>query len=122
MASRLGSKTKVVLDSLPGNSRMPPALQLVYTMLVFIAESSGLRILMAAPYRELEPINLTLLKSEVAAAWADVSSTLRGFHELANVLIVLDEVLCALSRDIESGQTIQSLNRGLPSSDWPFDR
>ena len=36
----------------------------------------------------------TLLKSAVAAAWADVSHALSGFYELANILIVLDEVLC----------------------------
>ena len=50
--------------------------------------------LMAAPNRELEPLNLRFLKSEVAAAWADVSHALRGFQELADILIVLDEVLC----------------------------
>ena len=50
--------------------------------------------LMAAPNPELEPTNLILLKSEVEAAWADVSHALRGFYELADILIVLDEVLC----------------------------
>ena len=30
---------------------------------------------------------------EVAAAWADISHALRGFYELADVLIVLDKVL-----------------------------
>ena len=49
---------------------------------------------MAAPNRELEPVNLRLLKSEMAAAWADVSHALKGFYELADILIVLDEVLC----------------------------
>ena len=42
---------------------------------------------------ELEPTNLRLLRSELAAAWADVSHALRGFYELADILIVLDEVL-----------------------------
>ena len=32
-------------------------------------------------------------KSELAAAWADVSHALRGFYELADILIVLDEIL-----------------------------
>ena len=36
---------------------------------------------------------LGLLKSELAAAWADVSDALRGFYEMADILIVLDEVL-----------------------------
>ena len=49
---------------------------------------------MAAPNRELEPTNFRLRKSELAAAWADVSShALRGFYEIADILIVLDEVL-----------------------------
>ena len=45
---------------------------------------NGWRMLMAAPNRELELVNLRLLKSEVAAAWADVSHALRGFYELAD--------------------------------------
>ena len=48
---------------------------------------------MAAPNRELEPTSLRLRKSELAAAWADVSHALRGLYELADILIVLDEVL-----------------------------
>ena len=48
---------------------------------------------MAAPDPELEPTNLRLLKSELAAAWADVSHALRGFYELADILILLDELL-----------------------------
>ena len=72
---------------------MPPALQFVYAILVLIAEGNAWRILMAAPNRELEPTNLRLRKSELAAAWADVSHALRGFYELADILIVLDEVL-----------------------------
>ena len=36
---------------------------------------------------------MRLLKSELAAPWADVSHALRGFYELADILIVLDEVL-----------------------------
>ena len=63
-------------------------------MLILIAEGNAWRILIAAPNRKLEPTNLRLLKSELAAAWADVSHALRGFYELADILIVLDEVLC----------------------------
>ena len=48
---------------------MPPALPFVYAMLALKAEGSGLRMLMAAPNRELEPKDLRLLRSEVAAAW-----------------------------------------------------
>ena len=49
---------------------------------------------MAAPNRDLEPTNLRFLKSEVAAAWADITHILRGFYKIADILIVLDEVLC----------------------------
>ena len=88
---RLGPKTKVVFTSSPGYASMPPALQFVYAELVLIVEVSGLRTLLAAPNQELEPKNL---KSEVAAAWADISHALRGLYELAHILVVLDEVLC----------------------------
>ena len=71
---------------------MPLVLQFVYAMLT--AKGNRWRTLMAAPKRELEPVNLRLLKSEVATAWADVFHALNGFYELADILIVLDEVLC----------------------------
>ena len=93
VSSRFGPKTKVVLTTSPGYASMPPALQFVYVILILIAEGNAWRILMAAPNRELEPTNLRLRKSELAAAWADVSHALRGFYELADILIVLDEVL-----------------------------
>ena len=41
IASRLGSKTKVVFASSPGYAGMPPALQFVYAMLILIAEGNG---------------------------------------------------------------------------------
>ena len=93
VASRFGSKTKVAFTTSPGYASMPPALQFMYAILILIAEGNGWRILMAAPNRELEPTNLRLRRSELAAAWANVSHALRGFHELADILNVLDEVL-----------------------------
>ena len=93
VTSRFGSRTKVAFTTSPGYSSMPPALQFVYAILVLIAEGNGWRVLMAAPNRELELTNLRLRRSELAAAWADVSHALRGFYELADILIVLDEVL-----------------------------
>ena len=93
VVSRFGSKTKVVFTTSPGYANMPPALQFVYAVLILLAEGNEWRILMAAPNRELEPSNLRLRKSELAAAWADISHALRGFYGLADILIVLDEVL-----------------------------
>ena len=93
VVSRFGSKTKVVFITSPGYANMPPALQFVYAVLILIAEGNEWRILMATPNRELEPSNLRLRKSELAAAWADISHALRGFYGLADILIVLDEVL-----------------------------
>ena len=121
VAARLKSKTKVVFTSSPGYSSMPPALQLVNAILVLIAQSSGLRMLMAVPNRELEPANLRLLKSERAAAWAEVSRILRGFYEPASILIVLDEVLC---QEISNLVTLLKLNqkKKMTVLDWPHDR
>ena len=93
VSSRFRLETKVVFIRSPGYASMPPALQFVYAILILIAERNAWRILMAAPNWELEPANLRLRKSEMAAAWADVSHALRGFYELADILIVLDEVL-----------------------------
>ena len=93
VVSRFGSRTRVTFTTSPGYASMPPALQFVYAMLILIAEGNASRVLIAAPNRELEPTNLRLLKSELAAAWADVSHALRGFYELADILIVLVEVL-----------------------------
>ena len=93
VTSQFGSKTRVVFTTSPGYASMLPALQFVYAVLILIAEGNAWRILIAAPNRELEPTNLRLHKSELAAAWADVSHALRGFYELAVILIVLDEVL-----------------------------
>ena len=73
VSSRFGPKTKVVFTTSPGYASMPPALQFVYAILVLLAEGNASRILMAALNRELEPTNLRLRKSELAAAWADVS-------------------------------------------------
>ena len=94
VASRFGPNTRVVFTTSPGYASMPPALQFVYAMLILIAEGNAWRILMAAPNRELKTINLRLLKSKLAEAWADAAHALRGFYDLADILIVLDEVLC----------------------------
>ena len=84
---------KVAFTTSPGYASMPPALQFVYANLILIAEGNAWRILMAAPNRELEPTNFRLQKSQLAESWADVSRALRGVYELADILIVLDEVL-----------------------------
>ena len=70
VASRFGPKMRVVFTSSPGYASMPPALQFVYAILILIAEGNAWRLLMAAPNRELEPVNLRLLK--------DVSETSCG--------------------------------------------
>ena len=110
VSSRFGPKTKVVFTTSPGYEGMPPALQFVYAILILIAEGNAKRILMAAPNRELESTNLRLRKSELAAAWAEVSHALRGFYEVADNFIVVDEVLLLeisnLSRRLKFSPTI----------------
>ena len=76
VSSRVGPKTRVVFTTSPGYASMHPALQFVYGILILMAEGNEWRILMAAPNRELEPTNLRIWKSELAAAWADVSHAL----------------------------------------------
>ena len=68
VASRFGPKTRGAFTTSPGYASMPPALQFEYAMLILIAGGNAWRVLMAAPNRELEPTNLMLLKSELAAA------------------------------------------------------
>ena len=104
VATLLGSKRKGAFTSSPGYSSMQSALQFVHAVLVLIAEGSGLPMLMAAENRELEPMNLRLLKPEVAPSWADVSHALRGFYDLASILILLDE-RSAVSGGFESVET-----------------
>ena len=93
VVSRFGPRTRVAFTTSPGYASMPPALQFVHAMLILIAEGNAWRILIAAPNCELEPTKLRLLMSELAASWADLSHALRGFHKLADILMVLDEVL-----------------------------
>ena len=78
--------------------------------------------LMAAPNQELEPDNLRLLKSEVAAAWADVSHALRGFYELADILIVLEKVMCLEASNLARQVKFNSEITDTPSSDQPLNR
>ena len=63
VASRFGSKTRVVFMTSPGYASMPPALQFVYAVLILIAKGNTWRMLMTAPNRELQPTNLRLCKS-----------------------------------------------------------
>ena len=58
VASRFGPKTRVVFTSSPDYASMPPALQFVYAIL--IAAFNAWRMLIAAPNRDLQPINLRL--------------------------------------------------------------
>ena len=62
IASRFGPKTRVVFTKSPGYASMPPALQFVHGTLILIAESNAWWMLMAAPNRELEPVNLEPVK------------------------------------------------------------
>ena len=93
VVSRFVPTTRVAFTTSPGYASMLPALQFVYAILILIVEANAWRVPMEAPNRGLESTNFRLLKSELAAAWADVSHALRGFYELVDVLIVLDEVL-----------------------------
>ena len=90
---RLGTKTRVLFTSSPRYASMPPDLHFVYAVLALVSESIGMRVLIAAPNRELERKSLRLLRSKLDANRADISLALRGFYDFADILIVLDENL-----------------------------
>ena len=116
VVSRFGSKTKVVFTTSPGYASMPPALQFVYAVLILIAEGNEWRILMAAPNRELEPSNLRLRKSELAAAFYAEGLLWISRHP--------DRIgRGALARDIELCQAtqVQPSHRGRSPGDKPID-
>ena len=100
---------------------MPPALQLVYAVLV-----CRLRMLMAAPNRELEPKNFRKTpkkrKTErLAAVWADVSHAVRGFNLLTDIWLILDEVLCLEVSNLAKQIKFKPDN-GRSLCDQPLDR
>ena len=117
VVSRFGSKTKVVFTTSPGYANMPPALQFVYAVLILIAEGSEWRILMAAPNRELEPSNLRLRKSELAAAWGGYISCTEGLLWTSRHPDRIRRG--ALARDIELCQAaqVQPSHRGRSPGD-----
>ena len=106
VASRFGPKTRVAFTTSPGYASMPPALQFVYAMLILLAEENPWRVLMAAPNRELEPTSLRLLKSELAADWADVSHTLGGFMSWRTSLWYWTRSSCLRSRTWRDSQSL----------------
>ena len=81
-------------------------LQFVYAILILIAEENAWRVLMAAPNRGLEPTNLRLLKSELAAAMGGRVSCLEG------ILRVSRHSHCIgrgpLTRHFESHSTVEA--------------
>ena len=96
VSSRFGPKTKVLFTTSPGYASMPPALQFVYAILILISRKER----MADPDGSSQSKAGTheLETSEVKTGGGvggvgGVSHSLRGFYELADILIVLDEVL-----------------------------
>ena len=86
VASRFGSKTRVVFTSSPVYASMPPALQFVYAILILIAEGNAWRMFMAAPNRELEPTNVRLLKSETGSGMGGFISSSEGILRVSRYL------------------------------------
>ena len=115
VAVRLEFKTRVVFTSASGYASMPPALQLVYAVLV-----CELRMLMAATknFRKTPKKRKT---ERLAAVWADVSHAVRGFNQLADIFVMLDEVLCLEISNI-ARQIKFKPDNGRSSCDQPLDR
>ena len=106
VTSRFRSKTKVAFTTSPGYASKSFGLQFVYAILILIAEENAWRVLMAAPNRGLEPTNLRLLKSELAAAMGGRVSCLEG------ILRVSRHSHCIgrgpLTRHFESHSTVEA--------------
>ena len=83
---------KVVFVLSPGYAALPELLQFVYTMVTMIAEGR-FNVIIPAPNRVVDPDNYYPSRSELPAAWADISNAIQGLKDWSTTRLVLDEVL-----------------------------
>ena len=83
---------KVVFVLSPGYAALPEPLQFVYTMVTTIAEGR-FNVIIPAPNRVVDPDNYYPSRSELPAAWADISNAIQGLKDCSTTRLVLDEVL-----------------------------
>ena len=73
----------------PGYAHLADGLKIVYAMIALLSEGKYNAIL-PAPNREVEAMNLRLIRSELLAVMSDISNALRGFKDHSLHLLVLE--------------------------------
>ena len=78
--------------SSPGYAHLPDRLKFVYFLIALLSEGKY-DVIIPAPNREVEAMNLRLLRSELPAVWSDMSNAMGGLKDPLLHMLVLDEVL-----------------------------
>ena len=76
----------------PGYAHLPDALKFVYAMEALLSEGKY-DVIISAPNRGLEMVNLRPLRAELPAVWAGISNAMQRFEDHSLHVLVLDEVL-----------------------------
>ena len=76
----------------PGYAHLPVGLKFVYAMVALLSEGRY-DVIISAPNRGIDIENLRPLRSELPAAWSDISDAMRGFKDHSLHMLVLDEIL-----------------------------
>ena len=92
VSSRFGPKTKVIFTTSPGIREHASCSAVCICNFGPNSRKERMADPDGSSQSRVASTNLRLRKSELAEAWEDVSLALRGFYELADILIVLDEV------------------------------
>ena len=78
--------------SSPGYAHLPDRLKFVNFLIALLSEKKY-DVIIPAPNREVEAMNLRLLRSELPAVWSDISYAMGGLKDHFLHMLVLDEVL-----------------------------
>ena len=83
---------KAVFALSPVYAHLPDGLKFVYAMVALLSEGKY-DVIISAPNRGIEVMNLRPLRAEFPAVWSDISSAMRGFKDHSLHMLVLDVVL-----------------------------
>ena len=83
---------KIIFVLSPGYVTLLEPCQFVYTMVTILAEGQ-FNVILPAQNRIVDPNNYYPLRSELPAAWADISNAIQEFKDCSTTRVVLDEPL-----------------------------
>ena len=83
---------KIIFVLSPGYVTLLEPYQFVYTMVTILAEGQ-FNVILPAQNRIVDPNNYYPLRSELPAAWADISNAIQEFKDFSTTRVVLDEPL-----------------------------